>query len=339
MKRREWFLLAGGGMLGGCVSPGGGGVRDWDGDLMNQADSIARASGGRAWAAWEGGRLRKSWRTHERGPALSITKSLACLACAKAAGEGWLRADERVADTIKEWAGAGAKGGITVRMLLQMTAGLKEGAGELYRRSIPDKGKVAIQLPLLDAPGTRFRYGPVCWEVLAELLHRKAVARGETLERFLHRAVMRPIRLNSPDWRSDNRGRFYLSTGTELTVTDLGRLGRTLGDLLSGRDAAGISAGAFQAMARPSRANPMFGGGVWRNRRGGREIEVEDELDPPKGPGFWRGACLSRQQPSGMVSLVGSSGQRVFIWPQEGRVIARLGYSRNWKDGALLRAV
>jgi len=270
---------------------------------------------------------------------LSITKTLACLACSRAAGEGWLRADERVSDTLSEWKGQGGKAGITVQMLLQMTAGLKEGAGELYRRSIADKGKVAIALPLLDAPGTRFRYGPVCWEVLAEVLHRKAVARGETLEKFLHRAVMRPIGLSSPDWRSDQRGRFYLSTGTELTVTGLGRLGRTLVDLLSGQDAAGISAGTFQAMARTSRANAMFGGGLWRNRRGGREIEIEDELDPPKSPGFWRSACISRQQPSNMVALVGSAGQRVFIWPTERRVIARLGYSRSWKDGTLLRVV
>lgn len=315
------------------------GAPQWDRDLLESADRVARARGGRAWGAWEGGRLRKSWRTHERGPALSITKSLACLACARAAGEGWLRADERVSDTISEWKGQGAKQVITVRMLLQMTAGLKEGASELYRRSIADKGKVAVALPLLDAPGSRFRYGPVCWEVLAELLHRKCVASGETLERFLHRSVMKPMRLSSPDWRSDQRGRFYLSTGTELTVTDLGRLGRTLGELLSGRDAAGISAGAFQAMARPSRANPMFGGGLWRNRRGGREIEIEDELDPPKGPDFWKGACLSRHQPASLVALVGSSGQRVFVWPTEGRVIARLGYSRNWEDGPLLRVV
>ena len=320
---------------------GGGrsGGRDWDRDVLDRADTIARAGGGRGWGAWEGSSLRKSWRTHERGPALSITKSLGCLACARAAGEGWLRADEKVADTLSEWRGQGGKESITVQMLLQMTAGLKEGAGELYRRSIADKGKVAIALPLLDSPGTRFRYGPACWEVLAELLHRKAVARGETLEKFLHRAVMRPIGLSSPDWRSDQRGRFYLSTGTELTVTGLGRLGRTLGDLLSGRDAAGISAGAFRAMSRTSRANAMFGGGLWRNSRGGREIEIEDELDPPKSPGFWRSACISKRQPSTMVALVGSAGQRVFIWPTERRVIARLGYSRSWNDGTLLRAV
>jgi len=329
-------------MLGGCAPVGGGGgSKKWDRELLKRADVIARARGGNAWAAWESGSLRKSWRTHERGPALSITKSLGALACAKAAGEGWLGADERVAGTISEWRGQGGKDRITVKMLLQMTAGLKEGAGELYRRSIADKGRVAIALPLVDSPGSGFRYGPVCWEVLAELLHRKAVARGETLEKFLHRAVMRPIGLSSPDWRSDGRGRFYLSTGTELTITGMGRLGRTLADLLAGGDSAGISAGAFRNMTRPSRVNPMFGGGLWWNSRAGRgrEIEVEDYLDPPRGASFWQGACISRSQPSSMVALIGSAGQRVFVWPESRRVIARLGFSGSWQDGPLLRAV
>jgi CubicO group peptidase (beta-lactamase class C family) len=177
---------------------------------------------------------------------LSITKVLAGLACAKASGEGWLSADEKVAVTISEWQGDPGKESVTVRMLLQMTAGLEDSAKVLYRRDIADKGKVAVALRLVDPPGSTFRYGPACWEVLAELLHRKAVARGETLEKFLHRGVMRPIGLHSRDWRSDGKGRFFLSTGAELRVTDLGRLGRTLLDLLSGRDAAGIAVGDFR---------------------------------------------------------------------------------------------
>ncbi len=328
-------------MLGGCAPFGGGGVRSWDAKTLGRAEEVARANGGRGWAAWEGGSLRSSWRTHHRGPVLSVTKALGGLACARAVGEGWLSLDERVSATLSEWGGDAAKDGITVRMLLQMTAGLREGAGALYRRSIADKGKVAMSLPVVDEPGTRFRYGPACWEVLAECLHRKLVARGETLERFLHRAVMRPLRLSSPEWRSDAGGRFYLSTGAELNVTEMGRLGRAIGKLASGQQVAGISASAFRDVTRSSRANPMFGGGVWSNRKapGGREIEVEEVLDPPKDPGFWRSACLSRSQPSSMLALIGSAGQRVYVWPDEGRVIARLGYSGSWRDGTLLRVV
>ncbi len=127
-------------------------------------------------------------------------------------------------------------------------------------------------------------------------------------------------------------------TGAELSVTDLGRLGRTLGGLLSGNDSAGIAAGDFKEMTKPSSANPIFGGGLWLNRYAGRgrPIEVEGALDPARGPGFWRGACLSNRQPSSMVALVGSGGRRVFIWPQSGQVVARLGFSGRWRDGPLL---
>lgn len=319
----------------------GGDLRKWDGATLGRADELARSSGCRGWGAWQHGTLRKSWRTHESGPVMSITKSLAMLACVKAADEGWLSAGEQVAETIPEWQGIEGKQDITIGMLLQMTAGLDEGVAALYRARPKDKGAVAIGLPLRDLPGSRFRYGPACWELIGEVLRRKCAARGTTTRRFIHSAVMRPIGLTAGTWKSDGSDHDYLSTGAELTVTGLGRLGRTLAELLSGDDAAGLSAGNFREMARTSRANPMFGGGLWRNRAAslGREVEVEDVLDQPRPPAFWAGACLSSKQPASMVALIGSSGQRVFVWPTAGRVVARLGYSASWKDRPFLAVV
>jgi len=111
--------------------------------------------------------------------------------------------------------------------------------------------------------------------------------------------------------------------------------------LLSGRDVAGIAAGDFRVMTKSSSANPIFGGGLWYNRNAGsgRPVEIEDVLDPPKDAGFWRSACLSNRQPSSMVALIGSVGQRVFIWPDEGKLVARLGFSGSWKDLPLMAVV
>jgi CubicO group peptidase (beta-lactamase class C family) len=86
-----------------------------------EADAIARRHGGRGWAAWQGGSRVAGWQTGGEGPALSITKSLAALAAAKAAGEGWLADRETVAATIREWSGESRKSRITVAMLLQQT--------------------------------------------------------------------------------------------------------------------------------------------------------------------------------------------------------------------------
>ena len=334
MERRHWIKVSLAGALGGCgVVPDG----PWSAGELDRLEAGLRRHGARGYGVWENGVLRKSWRTHERGPALSITKALAGLAAARAMGEGWLAPEERVADTIHEWRGDAGKEVVSVAMLLQMTAGLDSGAGALYRSEVADKGAVAVAVPQVDPPGMIFRYGPACWEVLAELMQRKLVARGASLEGFLHRGVMRPFGLSSPEWRSDRKGRFYLSTGAELSVTDLGRLGRSLAALAAGRDAGGIAAIDFRRATQPSRVNPMFGGGVWSNRNagGGREVEVEEALDPPKGRDFWGRACFSNRQPRTMIGLVGSAGQRVFVWPDSGRVVARLGGAASWRDDSL----
>ncbi len=337
LGRRDflWTLAA---ACGGCASTPPRGDR-WTETRLARADAIARRYGGEGWAAWQGGREVSAWHAEARDPALSITKCLAALAAAKGAGEGWLSGRERVADTISEWRGDSRKSRITVSMLLQQTAGLEAGVAALYRNPA-DKGRAAVALRAVDEPGTFFRYGPACWELLAELMQRKLARRGENLEQFLHRVVMRPVGLSSPDWRSDKKGRFFLSTGAEMSVKDLGRLGRTVGALLRGENEAGIEAARFAEMTRPSAANPMFGGGVWRNtnarRAGAHAVEVEDVLDPPASTAFWQRACLSRSQPAEMVALIGSSGRRVYIWPSEEKVVARLGRAASWKDGPFL---
>ena len=337
ISRRDFLLAVSGPLLGGGCALDSSASPAW-----GKADAIARRDGGRGWAAWLGGSRVAGWQIGQEGPALSITKSLASLAAAKAAGEGWLSDREAVAATIREWSGDPRKSRITVGLLLQQTAGLGAGVAALYRNPA-DKGRNAIALRAVDEPGRVFRYGPACWEVLAELMHRKLAVRGDSLEGFLHRAVMSPLGLSSPKWRSDGMGRFYLSTGAELSVGELGKLGRAIAALLRGESAGGIDAASFAAMARPSAVNPMFGGGLWRNgharKAGAVEIEVEDALDPPRNSEFWKSACLSLKHSTDLVALIGSSGRRVLIWPSQDRVVARLGVAASWKDRPFLEAL
>ena len=340
MITRRHFLCSIAAACSGCSTSSPGAA--WSSGQISRADAIAKGYGAQGWAAWIGRRKVASWNSDARGPSLSLTKSLAALAATRAMGEGWLSDQERVAVTIPEWNGDARKSRITVLMLLQQTAGLDAGVAALYRNPY-DKGRAAVSLAAIDEPGTLFRYGPACWEVLAELLQRKLSRRGDSLEKYLGRAVMAPIGLTSPDWRSDKKGRFFLSTGAEMSVAQLGKLGRTIGSLLRGENTDGFDASLFARMTRPSGANPTFGGGIWRNvnarNPSAMVIEVEDALDPPKSPGFWQSACLSHRQPPDLVALIGSSGRRVFIWPSEGKVVARLGRSSSWKDGPFLAAL
>lgn len=319
-----------------CGTAWGRDVRaEWNAERLAAAGAIAGNCGALGWAAWQRGSRVAAWQRKAVAPALSITKAIAGLAAAKAIHEGWLSLNERAADTLAEWRNDPAKRGITVRMLLQQTSGLEAGDQVLYRQGI-DKGRMALALRVINSPGSQFRYGPSHWEALGELLQRKLSARGSNLEAFLKRAVMRPVGLSVADWRKDAKGRVYLSTGTRLTVDQLGNLGRTIAALRRGEDRHGIAAAVYASVSQPSGANPMFGGGLWRNPRAGHQIEVEDSIDPAPSTAFWRGACLSRRQPDELVALIGSSGKRVLIWPHQDKVFARLGASRSWKDAPLL---
>jgi hypothetical protein len=188
-----------------------------------------------------------------------------------------------------------------------------------------------------------FRYGPSHWEVLAEVMRRKLAFKNQSLASYVDQRVMAAIGLNSSNWRSDSLGVPYFSTGTILSITQLGRLGQMLGQLLAGRNAEGFSAEHFSAMARPSAANPMFGGGIWRNsqvhRPNAKALEVEHAIDRPLDPSAWSRSCLSTRQPESMVALIGSGGKRVYIWPAERRRIARLASSTRWSDATFLAAV
>lgn len=344
MDRREWLRFAGGclafGGLSSCASTG-----------TSRADRVSipssttqrlSSAGASGYGIWQSGRLIESNNLGSELGSLSLTKSIAALAVTRAAGEGWLRLDEPLTDVLPEWRGNPSKARISVRMLVNQTAGFAPSPGPLYRGKIPDKGRVAISLPLVDAPGSRFRYGPASWEILAEVLHRKLSANGSTLEKFIDKVTSR-IGLRSPDWRKDGKERYYLSTGAEYSVRELGKLGRVIGRLAQGKNDAGLDAAIFRDLSSPRGANPMFGAGIWWNRNaaqaGAMAVEPERVLDGIHDPLFWSRACLSPRIDQRWLALVGSGGKRVYVLPEKDLVIARLGRAYGWNDGAFLESL
>lgn len=343
--RRDFLRLAGLATVSagwGCA-PGSSSSSPWSARELQSLESIASRNGARGWAAWQGSRQLAGWRIDARGPSLSITKSIAALAASRAYEEGWLSPSERASNTIPEWRADPWKSRITILMLLQQVSGLEAGVIPLYRNQPADKGRAAVSLRCVDVPGSVFRYGPGHWELLAEVMRLKLARRGESLSAFMSRAVMRPIGLNRNNWRSDRGDNPYFSTGTQLDVTELGRLGKTISRLVAGKDSDGFTAEAFSAMTRPSSVNPIFGGGLWRNtnanRPGAMTIQVERSIDSPLPASFWSRACLSTRQPPGLIALIGSGGRRIYIWPEQDRRIARLGSSPSWSDATLLSQV
>lgn len=340
MHRRDWLRLAVGTSLASlpACSAGGNPQRI---AISSSASRMLGASGS-GFAIWQGGRLLESGGSSERLGSLSLTKSIAALAVVRAVAEGWLSLDVSLNSVIPEWNTDPAKSRVTVRMLVNQSAGFPPSPTALYRGKIPHKGKVAIALPLAGAPGTRFRYGPASWEILAEVLHRRLSAQGGTLEDFITE-IIRRIGLSSPDWRKDGAGRFYLSTGAQFSIRELGRLGRTLGHLASGNNDSGFDAAIFRDLASPRSANPMFGAGIWWNRSaakaGSFAVEPERALDSVRDPSFWNRACLSVRSDPSWFALVGSGGKRVYVLPEKELVIVRLGRAYGWNDGVFLSAI
>ncbi len=345
MNRRDWLRLTVTGTLSGltgCASIGSGAGGGGALHISAAAKRRLSSSGAVGYGVWQRGGSVESWNPGATLGSLSLTKSIAALAVTRAVGEGWLSLDAVLTDAIPEWRKDAAKSRVTVRMLVNQSAGFAPSVGQLYRGKIQDKGRVAVSLPLVDAPGTRFRYGPACWEILAEVLHRRLSANGSTLEKFIDRVTGR-IGLRSPDWRKDGKDRYYLSTGAEYSVRELGKLGRTLGRLARGENDAGLDAGIFRDLASPRGANPMFGAGIWWNRNaakgGATAIEPERMLDGVLDPGFWGRACLSPRVDPGWLAVVGSGGKRIYVLPEKDIVIARLGRASGWNDGAFLEGV
>jgi CubicO group peptidase (beta-lactamase class C family) len=337
MKRRQWLDLAGRAglvaLLPSCASPAGD---------VRIHPAAADRMGGDGYGIWQNGRQiggRDLWR---RLPALSITKSLAALAVVRAAGEGWIELDRPLDETIPEWRADPGKRRITVRMLANLTAGFPSGVAELYRGRIEDKGRTALALPLVDPPGERFRYGPASDEILGEVLRRHLRERGSTTENFL-REIMIKIGIFSPDWRKDLGGRYYLSTGAQFSVQDLGRLGQVVGKLANGGNAAGLDGDIFRDLASPRAANPMMAAGMWWNRNaaksGSFSIEPERNIDAVRPSSFWHLACLGSDLDPGWLAMVGSGGKRVYVLPSRDLVIARLDRAASWNDGAFLRSI
>ncbi|HST30049.1 MAG TPA: serine hydrolase [Chthoniobacterales bacterium] len=279
--------------------------------------------------------------TDMRCKIFSGTKSFWGLAALCAVRDGLIRLDDRVADTITEWknpAEAGRKSQITIRQLLNQTDGI-EPAPHLHSDSIRDRDAVAVQLPLVAAPGSAFAYGPSHLQIFNELLRRKL--NGKSTISYLNENVLSPLGLTSLDFKRDGRGNPLPASGFELTAREWARFG----ELVLGRGNYGgkqiVSSNLLSQAFVGSGANPSYGLTVWLNRQApnAREIDYEKELDLKWQRARWGGICISRAAPPDMVVALGSNYERLFIIPSMNALIVRQGMSGGFSDAYFLRLV
>ncbi|MGC2131233.1 MAG: serine hydrolase domain-containing protein [Candidatus Aquilonibacter sp.] len=134
----------------------------------------------------------------------SGTKSFWGIAALEARAEGLLDLDERVRD------------GITVRMLLNLTAGY--GFGGLGS-AVPTFER-ALEIVPKNAPGSTFTYGGIPLQVFGAFFAERLRPQNMTPHDYLRERVLEPARLTVASWRALKDGTHPLPTGAFLRAHD-----------------------------------------------------------------------------------------------------------------------
>jgi hypothetical protein len=136
---------------------------------------------------------------------------------------------------------------------------------------------------------------------------------------------------------ADREGNPLLATGFMLSARQWLRMGQLI---LNGGSPI-VSPHSLSMCFRGSSANCSFGMGFWNNAAAadgsGRELDVENMLEPKWYKQNWHNACLCQSAPSDLVASVGSGYQRLFVIPSMHMILIRQGQFGRFSDGEFLR--
>jgi CubicO group peptidase (beta-lactamase class C family) len=160
----------------------------------------------------------------------SVTKSYLSALYGIAQAQGYLKdLDQKMMDYFPEYAVPGldpAKYNITIRQLLQMTAGYPYDSTSEYYAQLGRSGNymrfVVEQHPLANPPGSAWNYSSASAHILAGIL-TKAV--GMPLDKFAAQTLYDPMNMRIRNWGKDPQG--YNLGGAEMSYIprDMARFG------------------------------------------------------------------------------------------------------------------
>ena len=303
-----------------------------DPNAIQAAAAYSRSAGGTSFLAIQNGQTVLEQNANEAHKIYSGTKAFWGLAALAAAEDGLLSLDENVANTIPAWRNDPRKSSVTIRQLLDFSAGL-DPVPRLHNDNPGDRDAIAIRAPIVASPGSAFIYGPAALQVFHAVLKEKL--RGESPTRFLERRVLRRLGLGSQRYLKDSAGNPLLAAGWVLSPRQWARIGEAA--LKNGAPVVG--AGSMDQCWRGSGANRAYSLGWWNNRQapGGREFDIEANLVGKWHRQSWGGTVLSRHAPSDVMACIGSGYQRLYVIPSMNLVVVRNGSGRKFSDAQVLR--
>jgi CubicO group peptidase (beta-lactamase class C family) len=224
------------------------------------------------------------------------------------------------------------RGKITLRQLLQQTSGLAHyayGSGNPKAAALVLSSaisKTALQYPLMDPPGTLFNYNNVNAQLAGMVLEQALQQSGRTYAAYLAARFWRPLGNNEARlWLEGEGGspRFFM--GLHAGLADWLRIGVMLAD--SGQKV--LSEKSLSAFSSPSDLNKRYGlnvwlGGSWQPERryGPTSPMVIPHAEPYLAPD--------------VLFFDGFGGQRVYVVPSAGLVVARFGDVNMTYDDSII---
>lgn len=243
-------------------------------------------------------------------PLHSGTKSFVGVMAAAAVQDGLLMLDEPVSDSIPDWREDTVKARVTIRQLLNLTAGLPSQIG-----IIPTYDK-ALLMPFNAAPGSTFQYGPAPFQVFGEVMRRKLRAAGSSQDPldYVQERIFGPIGLQYADWIRDTDGMPRLPSGAVLTARQWARFGEFIraGGAVEGTPL--VDPVAFAEMFEGSQVNPAYGMTWWLPRPSPSEDMVTRLNDASN---------HADELPSDLVMANGAGHQMLYVMASLKLVVVR----------------
>jgi CubicO group peptidase (beta-lactamase class C family) len=279
----------------------------WRPDALDAALAEARAQASTGVVILHHGRIlaERYWGAGNRpaSDVASVQKSVTSILIGIAQQAGRLSVDDPVSRRLGPgWsrADAAAESQILIRHLLSMTSGLDDDLRYRY------------------PAGSRWVYNTPAYSTLLPMLEG---ATGAALADFSRRSLFAPVGMGGAAW--EPRGQRSAAPragpiGLRLTARDMARFGLLVLAHGSWADGRTVCPGDYvrTALSASQEANPSYGWLWWLNGKAAHQTPQAERA---------AGGALFPDAPGDLVAALGALGQKVYVVPSLGLVVARQG--------------
>ncbi|MCM8785273.1 MAG: beta-lactamase family protein [Candidatus Omnitrophica bacterium] len=266
----------------------------------------------------------------------SGSKSFVGIVAAAGVEDGIINLDDKVSEVIEEWKNDPLKSRITYKHLLNLTSGLSPDLKNILNLTWKD----LVNVPSVETPGKKFRYGGVSHNIFAYAFQLKL--KNETFESYLKRRILDPLSVKIEYKMKFKDGNPQVAGGAYMTGRDWAKFGEfiRLDGTINGKKI--IDSKVLSECFKGSEVYPIYGLTWWLigkiDHKNANLITnlIIDSVG-------WRKLSRLKSIPQDLVAACGAGGQRLYIIPSLKIVIVRLGdlttKDKKFKDSEFLSLI